>query len=244
MNPRDYRRQVEADLQAASAAAPARAAVRSLEQGPNWSRDIEELMDEGRPPGAREEALRRLQVGTFLLGEFSQYRAPYLRALQEAATATDARLRHAALDILANLQDDFARRKLTEGLRDPSKALVSPAVALGFLARDDHGAVVDIARDVLNHDNDPATRAQAVRILSADPTSKELIADRMRDKGEFREVRRASAVALHSVDPDAFRTLARDILSDDADYQDIKATLRGALEREAAAAATASPAKR
>lgn len=240
MNPKDYRRQVEAELRASSnAASNTRAASPGLQSGPDWARDLEELMNGAGDARAREAALWRLQAGTFLAGQFAQHRPRYIQALQRAATDPDPGLRHAALDVLANFKDDFARQKLTEGLDDPQKALVSPAVALGLLARDDHGAATGFARSFLGSDSDPATRAQAVRVLSADPASTSLLAERMGDKNEFREVRRASAVALRSLDPARFRTLAQNILADDSDFQEIKATVRGALEREAAAPAPA-----
>jgi HEAT repeat protein len=235
VNPKDYRRQVEEALKASSNVA--RRDVRAspgLQAGPDWARDLDELMDTARNAREREDALWRLQAGTFLVAQFAQYRPRYIQALQLAATDADQTLRHAAFDVLANNKDDFARRKLTEGLQDPEKALVSPAVALGLLARDDHGAATSLARSFLSADSDPATRAQAVRVLSADPASTSLLAERMGDKNEFREVRRASAVALRSLDPDRFRALAQNILADHNDFQEIKATVRGALERDAA----------
>lgn len=233
MNPRDYRRQVEAELRESSPTGGRAAVVSSgLRAGPDWARDLEELMDAARNPRDREAALWRLQAGTFLVGQFAQHRARYIQALQNAATDPDEGLRRAALDVLANSKDDFARRTLVEGLENPGKALVSPAVALGLLARDDHGAATGFARSFLTSKGDPATRAQAARVLAADPASRSLLAERMRDKDELREVRRASAVALRSLDPDTFRALARDILADASDYQEIKTSVRGALERD------------
>lgn len=240
MNPKDYRRQVEAEY-AAAAPANARAALAAssppMDPGPDWAQDLAELMDTKRDPRDREAAIWRLQAGTFLVPDFAQHRPGFIQALQAAATDADEGLRHAAFDVLANSKDDFARRKLTEGLDDPNKALVSPAVALGLLARDDHGAATGFARAFLAGASDPATRAQAARVLAADPASAALLAERMGDKDEYRLVRRASAVALHSVDPDSFRSLANGILADDSDFPEIKATVSGALERDDSAPA-------
>ena len=238
MNPKDYRRQVEAEY-AAAAPANARAAVAPSSQpvNPDWTQDLADLMDTKRDPRDREAAIWRLQAGTFLAPDFAQHRPEFIQALQAAITDADEGLRHAAFDVLANSKDDFARRKLSEGLDDPNKALVSPAVALGLLARDDHGAATGFARAFLAGESDPATRAQAARVLAADPASAALLAERMGDKDEFRLVRRASAVALHSVDPDNFRSLANGILADDSDFPEIKATVRGALERDDSAPA-------
>jgi hypothetical protein len=135
------------------------------------------------------------------------------------------------LDILAGKGDDFARQKLTEGLRGIGEALVSPAVALGLLARDDHASVRDIAHRFLEGNHDAHTKAQAVRLLGSDPAETLTLLRLMQDKSEFREVRRASAVALRALDPDAFVRNARSILADHSDFQDIRKTVSGALAR-------------
>jgi hypothetical protein len=233
MNPKDYRRQVEAELHDASArstlfglAGPDHGAM------PDWAGDIRQLADTSLDPAERRAALSRLQAATFLGSQFAPHRADYIQALRAAATGSDTELRHATLDILANQKDDFARQRLAEGLRDIGRALVPPAVALSLLARDDHGATTEIAREFLKPGTDNATRAVAARVLAADPGSKDLLAERMRDKAESREVRRASAVALRSLDRQAFSESAQDILADTGEFAEIKATLRGALERD------------
>lgn len=232
MNPKDYRRQVEDELRATSV--PNTASARSAPEPSamqDWTSDIKHLADASLDPAHRHAALQRVQAGTFFGSQFAPHRAAYIQALRSAATSNDAELRHSALDILANLKDDFARQKLAEGLRGTAQALVPPAVALSLLARDDHGSAADIARELLTSGADVATREQAARALAADPSSKNLLSERMRDKAEFREVRRASAVALRSLDPQAFLEGARDILADADEFRDIKATVHGALER-------------
>jgi hypothetical protein len=242
MNPKDYRRQVEDELRAASvpsiAAAVTAPAPRAMQ---DWTGDIKQLADASLDAAHRHAALQRLQAGTFLGSQFAPHRAAYIQALRSAATSNETELCHSALDILANLKDDFARQKLVEGLRGIGQALVPAAVALNLLARDDHGSAADIAREILTSGADVPTREQAARALAADPRSKDLLSERMRDKAEFREVRRASAVALRSLDPQAFLEGARDILADADEFRDIKATVHGALER-AGVAVSVSPA--
>ena len=240
MNPKDYRRQVEDELRRSSGAADARRT--GAPAAGDWADDIKRLADASLDPAQRLAALQRLQSASFLGSRFAPQRAAYIEALRESATGADSSLRHTALDILANLKDDFARQKLADGLRGAGEPLVPPAVALGLLARDDHGATVEIARQLLQSGSDVATRAQAARVLAADPESKIALVQRMRDKGEFREVRRASAVALHGLDPEAFANAAVDILADLDDFADIKATVRGALER-AGIVLSAAPAR-
>lgn len=232
MNPTEYRAQVEAELKKAQANDAPAGAAQAQQAQPDWARDVELLRNTVANPRDREAALWHLQAGSFLAGQFEPHRPAFIQCLQQAATDPDDGLRRAAFDVLANSKDDFARRKLEEGLGDPTKALVAPAVALGLLARNDHASAARFARSYLTGQNDPAIRAQAARVLASDPDSKSLLAERVRDKDEFREVRRASAVALHNLDPDHFRSLAEDILADASDYPEIKATVRGALERD------------
>jgi hypothetical protein len=104
------------------------------------------------------------------------------------------------------------------------------AAALALLARDDHGSASAIARNLLASGDD-ATRAQAVRVLGSDPGASDLLSGIMKDKDESREVRRAGAVALESLNPQLFQDSAAEILHDEDDFAEIKSTVGGALER-------------
>jgi hypothetical protein len=76
----------------------------------------------------------------------------------------------------------------------------------------------------------PEAKQEAVRLLASDPTSKELLADLLKDKGERREVRNASAAALQSlVSPAEFKEQAKQIVLDDDEYDDLRATAINAL---------------
>jgi HEAT repeat protein len=176
--------------------------------------------------------MQLLQAGTFLGAQFAPLRPEYIAALRAAATAVDPELRRSALDVLVNMKDEFARKKLLEGLQGIGEALVPPAAALGLLARDDHGSASAIARDLLTKSADGAIRAQAARVLGSDPGATELLSEIMNDKMEFREVRRASAVALKSLNPKLFEQGALDILKDGDDFKEIKSTVGGALGRD------------
>ena len=231
MNVKEYRRQIESQLNAAAVPEAAGADLASAAAPQQrWAEAIRQLADPHLDPEARKAALQVLQAGTFLGSQFAPLRADYVAALRTAATGAAADLRRSALDVLVNLKDEFARQKLVEGLRGIGEALVPPAAALGLLARDDHSSASAIARDLLNRAADIYTRAQAVRVLGSDPSAKSLLAEIMKNKEEFREVRRASAVALRSLDRQAFERTALDILRDHSDFEDIKSTVRGALE--------------
>ncbi|HEX6409115.1 MAG TPA: HEAT repeat domain-containing protein [Sphingomicrobium sp.] len=243
MKAKDYRRQVEQELgitdatkaataNAGEAADAGEAAMPAASRAePDCAPLVSRLADSSVDPRSRLMALGALQAAAFLARHFDVCRPDYVAALQSAATAEDPELRRAALDVLTKLKDDFARDRLIRGLSNADEALVPPAVALGLLSADDHNAVREIARRFLGPEFAPKVRAQAVRLIGRDPGARELLTKLVRDKDEFREVRRAGAVALKNLNPDAFAAQARAILADASDFDDIRKTVRGALAR-------------
>ena len=208
-------------------------------EGDAWERALKILKDVSAEPAVRMTALQKLQAGTFLGAQFLLYRARYLKALREAALTGDGELRRSALDILANAKDEFARRLLTQSLEGLTPPIVPTAVALGLLARDDHGTAKVLARRIFAQDDSLDAREQAVRILASDPSSKSLLEEAMKNKSEFRQVRRASAVALRNLDPSMFAQTASLILDDENDFADIKASVAGAISRAGPASGSA-----
>lgn len=235
MSVKDYRAQVEAHLAAnasAAAAAPtsasgAAAGTTSPEQ--QWKDAFAVLADPNATAERRRNALQVLQAGTFLGHRFDSCRAQYTDALRKAVFDPELDVRHFALDILVGAKDAIARQHLTDGLQGKTGPLLPNAVALALLARDDHASASTIARDLLKSAADPATRAQAVRVLGSDPSAVDLLSGIMNDKNELRDVRRAGAVALKALDPQRFATDAAAILNDNADFDEIKSTVGGAL---------------
>lgn len=226
MDAKSYRAQISAEL-ATDFAQPA-----PLPE-PMWDEDIKILADPASDLDGRKAALKSLQAGMFQGSTFAPYIPEFLAALRKIAVAPDIDidLRSSAFDSLTNLKDDFAREQLTAGLEGTAPALLPPAAALGMLARDDHGSALGIAHNLLTSDADVHVRAQAVRVLGSDPSSVLLLSTLLQDKAEFREVRQASAVALHGLSPTAFDTVANAIRADRQDFSDIKTTVGNALDR-------------
>lgn len=238
MNVKEYRAQVEAGLSAATnapsrstAVAGADAANSAASREQAWTEALAQLSDRSAPSEARRNALQVLQAGTFLGQQFDPMRARYTDALHGAITDPDSEIRHFALDVLIDNKDAVARQRLMDGLQGKIAPLLAPAAALSLLARDDHASAGTIARDLLAKSADVATRMQAVRVLGSDPGATDLIANILKDKDEFREVRRAGGVALKGLNPELFRNSAAEILGDSSDFQDIKSSVGGALER-------------
>jgi hypothetical protein len=203
-----------------------------------WQEMLAVLADSAANANSRQEALNILRAGSFSRKEFAPFAPRFRNALGQIAEdpAAPQALRHGALDALVNMKDQVARTVLIDGLKNPAKAAVAPAAALEMLARDDHASAAGLAREALDSSNEEAVRQQAVRILGADPSAKDRLREILRDKNEFREVRRAGAVALRGLDPGEFESDAAAILDDPEDFPEIKSTLEGALSRSRAAA--------
>lgn len=232
MNVKEYRKQIESRVNYRGE--PAALATSVPDDGnreADWSEVLKNLANVDLDPVERRQAFQIMQAASFLGPQFAPLHARYLDVLRQLAIDADGSLRRMALDALSNRKDEFARKRLTDGLRNASEALVPPAVALGFLARDDHGSAHEIARTLLSESTDVPVREQAVRVLGGAPDATSLLDAVMRDKKEFRRVRRASAVALRALDLQKFEQGARDILNDRSDFHDIKSTVAAALQR-------------
>jgi hypothetical protein len=187
------------------------------------------LGDSAEPEVLRLAALRVLQQISFSGSAFYQKRPEVFDALRAVIDDQDASLRQEALEILAQNYDEYAQRRLLEGLEDSSQALVSPEKAIQLLGYDIHAEHYPILRDIVQNPPSPEAKEEAVRLLAADPTSKELLTALLKDKDERREVRNASAAALQSLAPAEFEEQAKEILYDTEEYNDLRATAINAL---------------
>jgi HEAT repeat protein len=187
------------------------------------------LKDSAEPAVVRQAALRDLQQSSFRTATFNPKLPEYLDALRTVIDHSDDSLRQQALEILAQGNDEYAQRRLLEGLNEPSEALIPPEKAVQLLGYDIHAEHYPILRDMVQNPPSPEAKQEAVRLLAADPTSKELLTDLLKDKGESREVRNASASALQSLAPEEFEEHAKQIVFDDDEYDDLRATAINAL---------------
>jgi hypothetical protein len=231
MDVREYRRRYEAELAAHAATAKTASSLAAApETGNRIPRLLATLRDEHESASARLAALQGLLAARFLGPRFAAYNADFLAALREIVRpGTDPELCEAALEVLALEKDAKAQELLRRGLTDPQAALVSPAKALQFLAYDDHAGVAQLARAIFPKTTDTATKEEALRALASDPQSADLFAGLLKDKSQPRSIRALSATGLNHVNPRAFAEAARAIVPDDQDYDDIRATVVGAL---------------
>lgn len=210
------------------------AALRSISMEVGKRHDLLDLVigllrDSGEPGVVRRTALQVLKQSSFRASVFNPKRPEYLAALRTVIDDQDASLRQQALETLAQEKDEYAQRRLLEGLTDPSEALIPPENAVQLLGYDIHAGHYPILREMVQDPPSPEAKQEAVRLLAADPTSKELLADLLRDKGESREVRNISASGLRSLAPVEFEQQAREIVLDDDEHDDLQATAIDAL---------------
>jgi hypothetical protein len=249
MDVKDYRKAYEAELAAAAsrgtsntfgaAVAPNDAARLTEIQRVPLARDdfgdkipalIATLRNTAESTVIRLAALRALRAAMFLGDLFAPFRADFLGALRQLAQqGTDPQLCEGALAVLAAEKDPDAQRQLRRGLQEPQSALVSPATALQLLGFDDHANLAELALDTFQKTADLVTKEAALRILATDAKSQDLFARLLQDKTQPRSLRALSATGLNFLNPQKFADVARNIVMDKDDFEDIRATALGAL---------------
>jgi hypothetical protein len=187
------------------------------------------LRDQAQPIEVRLAALQSLQAATFSVVAFESCRSDYIATLRKVATDPDLEMRQRVLGILAREKDGFAQRKLLDGLENPDKALVPPEKALQLLSYDIHAEAYPVARKIVNNPPNEDAKLEALRLLAADAKSAPVFEKLLRDKNETAEIRQVSAAALQGLKPEKLQENAREILLDDSDYDEIKATSLTAL---------------
>lgn len=247
-----YRKRVEAELaKAAPAPRRARRGARATGAGDPTSADARKaalttpplpdedladrvavllslLLDRKAPVAERTTALQALGALDFLGPRFEPFRADYKQALRQLATDPRATLRDKALELLAIAKDSYAQELLVRGLEKVDEALVPEAKAMQYLAYDDHADLTSLARRVYRRSTG-AAREEALRMLATDPSAETLLTRLLKDKSETSSIRRISASGLQSLNPDAFEKVARRIVTDEDDFNEIRATSLAAL---------------
>jgi len=192
------------------------------------------LRDEAEPRELRISALQVLQRLGFTSPIFVSKRAEYLAALRSIVGDKDTRLRQQAIEILALVKDEYVQRRLNEGLKNPSRALVNPAKAIQLLGQDVHAELYPLLRKIISRPPSPAAKEEAVRLLAGDPNSKELLIKLLRNKKENVKIRTLSAVALQSLAPAEFTEQAKKIVGDDTEDHRLRLTALSGLTHFAA----------
>ncbi len=201
------------------------------------------LSDVSEPREVRWSALRVLQVLSFSSLIFVSKRPEYLATLRSIIDDKDTKLRQQAIEILAKEKDEYVQRRLIDGLEHRTKALIGPAKAIQLLGYDIHAEHYPMLRQMISHPPSRAAKMEAVRLLAADASSKELLTELFRDKQEHSEVRNLSAIALQSLAPSEFEEQAKTIVIDDDEDDKLRSTCVSALTHFANPASLSSDAE-
>ena len=115
------------------------------------------------------------------------------------------------------------------GLRANPRPLVPAAKAIQFLAYDVHSEYFPLAKRIVENPPNQGAKVEAVRLLAADPSAKDLLVGILAGRSEKPEVKMAAAVALQSLDPEEFERQARRIVLDDDEDDQLRALSLNAL---------------
>ena len=195
----------------------------------NLQKVLNVLRNRDEPTEVRLTALQTLQAATFSIAEFESCQPDYTAALRELIDDPDDTIRRRALGILSRDKDGYAQKRLLEGLKEPEKALVPPEKALQFLGNDVHAEAYSIARKIVENPPSEDAKREALRLLAADSKAAPIFEKVLRDKDALAEHRQISASALQALKPKKMQEYARDIVLDENEYPEIKATSLTAL---------------
>ena len=187
------------------------------------------LSTPAEPADLRLAALTALQQGSVRTLDFRPYLADFTAALRTATGSDDQALREQAMDILALYKDPYVQQILAEGLRNPETAVIAPERALRMLGYDVHGEYYPLLHDIVDGSRKPQLRRMALRLLAADSGAKDTFARIAADRDDDPVARSTSAVALQSLAPQEFDSLAKTIVADDDDDDSVRATMLNAL---------------
>lgn len=219
----------DAEPAAARATALRRLASSIPDDDAQFKGTVKIVRDTSAPIAVRLAGIGALQAGSFQVVKFKRLRAPWLAALRSVAADQDPEIRQRVLGILMREKDAYAEGLLLKGLKDAGKALVPPEKALQLLAYDIHGETYPIAREIVKKPPNQAAKIEALRLLSADAKSAPVFEKLLRNKSEATEVRRMCASALHGIAPQKLQAHAREIVLDDSENDEVKATSMTAL---------------
>jgi len=190
---------------------------------------LEFLGNAANPAGQRIAVLNLLQEIGFRMVGFPAKRPEYLATLRSIIEDPDAQLRRLAIGTLAREKDDYVQRRLVDGLEGRSKPLVPAAKAIQFLAYDVHAEFFPIAKRIVENPPNQGAKVEAVRLLAADPSAKDLLLELLEDRNEKPEVKKAGAIALQSLAPEEFEQQARRIALDNDEDDQLRALSLNAL---------------
>ncbi|HEX8396264.1 MAG TPA: HEAT repeat domain-containing protein [Pyrinomonadaceae bacterium] len=195
---------------------------------------INELLDllnnESVPNKMKEAALSVLQSSTFGSPILNSKRPEYnnaLRNLVESDCPQNLKLR--ATEYLAIEKDEYIQSKLLDSLENPKGAFIKPEVAIQLLSYDLHSDAYNVLKKIAKDPPNKSAKKEAIRSLSADPDSAELLQKVLEDKDEDKEIRHVAATGLQSIKPELLQNSLKDILIDKNENEELRVALLNTL---------------
>src|SRR6478672_6605512 len=172
----------------------------------------DELLEYLNNPEESEEiknaALSVLQTNMFSSASFNAKRPAFINALRNLVkdnrSSGRESIRERSAEYLALQKDEFIQRSLKEGLENPEKKIVEPEVAIQLLSYDLHSDLYPLLRNIVQNPPNMQAKKEALRNLSADSSSADLLLKTLNDKKEDKEIRHVCAVGLQSLQPEEF----------------------------------------
>ena len=171
--------------------------------------------------------LKVLSFGSTL---FVSLRPEYMKILRSLLDEPDTNLREMAAEELAKDNDEFAQRRLLNGLTKQETPIVSDAKAIQLLAYDIHAEYYPVVRSLLQSpESDDVTKLEAIHVLGNDPESKQLLVNMMLDKKQDTELRISTAAAVCSGHPQDFIQIAKTLALDESESDAMRTACLNAL---------------
>jgi hypothetical protein len=156
-----------------------------------------------------------------------------MSALRQVLTDENPDLRSRAAEQLAIEKDEFVQRKLIEEIQSGSPHIVNRAKAIQFLSYDLHAEHYPLLRNIIQEDKATITeKNEAILALSNDTNSKDVLEAVAIDKAMPKTLRMSSANGLQAQDPYAFETIAKKIVVDDKEDEDMRILCLNSLMKQ------------
>lgn len=181
------------------------------------------LKDQQDDVAVRIMALDTMKAEAFSSKKFSESKAEFMSSLRQVLGDSNANLRARATEQLAREKDEFVQRKLLEELKSGVSFLVNRAKAIQLLGDDLHAEHYPILRKILQEEKATETeKNEAILALANDTNSKDLLRKITTDKSMSIKLRMSGANALRTQDPYAFETMAKAIVLDKDEENDLR----------------------
>jgi len=171
----------------------------------------------------RRQALQALISLNFTSVKLSTRRSEFHTILRELIKDDDKKIRNTSFQILCASGDEYAQRKLLEGLKDNDKALLDPATSIRYLGYDIHAGHLNTIHQVLLSPPNEKTKIAAIRQLGSHAESRNIMVELMKNNEENIQVRKICAATLSINDQEKFEANVTDIILNEKEDESLRA---------------------